>query len=116
MDDRANLFMQYKRVLSILKPRAFVFENVVGLLSMNKGRLFEIIQEEFHSLGYILKHKILNAVDYGVPQLRNVYFWWASWKRIVLNIQNLPMGGFEALWTLEDAIGDLPCHKKWGDR
>jgi len=45
MDERANLFMQYKRVLSILQPRAFVFENVVGLLSMDKGKLFQRIQE-----------------------------------------------------------------------
>ena len=40
MDDRANLFKEYKRILTILRPRAFVFENVVGLLSMDKGRLY----------------------------------------------------------------------------
>ena len=45
MDDRANLFMQYKRVLSIIRPRAFVFENVTGILSMNGGKLFEDIQK-----------------------------------------------------------------------
>lgn len=39
MDDRANLFMQYKRVLGIIKPKAFVFENVTGILSMDKGNL-----------------------------------------------------------------------------
>lgn len=43
MDDRANLFMQYKRILLILNPKAFVFENVVGILSMDKGRLFQQI-------------------------------------------------------------------------
>jgi len=47
LDDRANLFLQYKRVLKILKPRAFVFENVVGILSMDKGKLFKQIQAEF---------------------------------------------------------------------
>lgn len=35
-DERANLFMQYKRILKILRPKAFVFENVTGILSMNK--------------------------------------------------------------------------------
>ena len=63
MDERANLFMQYKRILEILKPRAFVFENVVGLLSMDKGRLFKKIQEEFAELGYVLRYKLLDAVD-----------------------------------------------------
>ena len=43
MDDRANLFIQYKRILEIIKPRAFVFENVTGILSMNKGQLFKDI-------------------------------------------------------------------------
>ena len=70
MDARANLFMQYKRVLSIIKPRAFVFENVAGILSMDKGNLFKNVQREFEELGYKLKYNVLNAVDYGVPQLR----------------------------------------------
>jgi len=35
MDDRANLFVQYKRLLSVIRPRAFVFENVTGILSMD---------------------------------------------------------------------------------
>ena len=47
MDERANLFIQYKRILNILQPKAFVFENVVGMLSMNKGKLFEQIKTEF---------------------------------------------------------------------
>ena len=55
VDDRANLFMQYKRVLSIIKPRAFVFENVAGILSMDKGKLFKNVQGEFEELGYKLK-------------------------------------------------------------
>ena len=70
MDARANLFMEYKRVLCILHPRAFLFENVKGILSMDKGALFEHVRKEFEDIGYSLQYKILNAVDYGVPQLR----------------------------------------------
>lgn len=70
MDDRANLFLEYKRILEIVKPEAFVFENVVGILSMNKGRLFQQVQEVFEELGYNLKYKVLDAVNYGVPQRR----------------------------------------------
>ena len=69
MDARANLFMEYKRVLCILHPRAFLFENVKGILSMDKGALFEHVRKEFEDIGYSLQYKILNAVDYGVPQL-----------------------------------------------
>ena len=70
LDDRANLFMQYKRVLKILQPKAFVFENVVGILSMNKGNLFKQVQAEFEDLGYILQCRVLDAVNFGVPQHR----------------------------------------------
>lgn len=70
LDDRANLFLEYKRILEIVQPRAFVFENVVGILSMDKGRLFQRVQSVFEELGYTLKYKVLDAVNYGVPQHR----------------------------------------------
>ncbi|MBR5485409.1 MAG: DNA cytosine methyltransferase [Oscillospiraceae bacterium] len=112
IDDRANLFMQYKRILEILQPRAFVFENVVGILSMDKGRLFKQIQAEFENLGYFLKYKVLNAVDYGVPQQRE--------RVILVGIKGknnyeypAPTHGEELkpYVKLKDAIGDLPILK-----
>lgn len=114
MDARANLFMQYKRVLQILKPKVFVFENVSGLLSMDKGRLFPKIRAEFEEIGYSLKHKLLNAVDYGVPQQR---------ERVILvgmlgeNNFEYPEPthgegpGLKPYVTLKEAIGDLPVLK-----
>ncbi len=110
MDDRANLFMQYKRVLNILQPRAFVFENVIGILSMDKGNLFKQIQSEFEELGYTLKYKVLDAVNFGVPQRR---------ERVILvgfkgtNNFTYPTpthgDGLKPYVTLKDAIGDLPA-------
>ncbi len=114
MDDRANLFTQYKRILEILQPKAFIFENVSGLLSMQGGKLFPKIRSEFESIGYNLKYKLLNAVEYGVPQER---------KRIILvgfkgeNTFEYPEPthgegkGLKPFVTLEDAIGDLPVIK-----
>lgn len=112
MDDRANLFMQYKRVLQIIKPTAFVFENVVGILSMDKGHLFEKIQREFKEIGYTLKYKVLDAVDFGVPQHR---------ERVILvgfqgeNLFEYPEATHgeskKPYVTLKDAIGDLPVLK-----
>ena len=71
MDERAHLFEEYCRVLSIVQPKMFIFENVSGLLSMQGGKLIEIIKDEFRKLGYEVKSKLLNAVDYGVPQYRD---------------------------------------------
>lgn len=70
LDDRANLFLEYKRILEIVQPKAFVFENVVGILSMDKGKLFQRVQSVFEELGYTLKYKVLDAVNFGVPQHR----------------------------------------------
>ncbi|MBE6790288.1 MAG: DNA cytosine methyltransferase [Ruminococcaceae bacterium] len=116
MDDRANLFMQYKRVLKILQPKAFVFENVVGILSMDKGNLFKQIQSEFENLGYDLQYRVLNAVNFGVPQHR---------ERVILvgfkgdNNFVYPEAthgeGLKPYVTLKDAIGDLPVLKS-GER
>lgn len=115
MDGRANLFLEYKRVLQILKPRAFLFENVSGLLSMDKGRLFPKIQEEFRSIGYNVKFKLLDAANYGVPQHR---------ERVILvgfigdNNYSYPepTHGLNKIpyVTLKDAIGDLPPIKSGG--
>ena len=112
MDNRANLFMQYKRILLILQPQAFVFENVVGILSMDKGRLFEQVKKEFEEIGYTLKHQVLDAVAYGVPQHR---------ERVILvgfkgdNHFEYPApthgSGLKPHVTLRQAIGDLPVLK-----
>lgn len=112
MDDRANLFMQYKRILKILSPQAFVFENVAGILSMDHGKLFLRIQEEFKELGYELKYKLMDAVDFGVPQHR---------ERVILvgfkgnNNFSYPTAthgpGKKPYVALKDAIGDLPVLK-----
>ena len=55
MDDRAHLFEEYCRILSIIHPKMFVFENVSGLLSMQNGKLIEVIKEEFGKLLEIKK-------------------------------------------------------------
>lgn len=109
MDDRANLFLQYKRVLKILRPRAFVFENVVGILSMDKGNLFRQIQSEFVQLGYDLAYKVLDAVDFGVPQHRERVILVGMQGKNTYIYPTATHGGTQKPYiTLEDAIGDLP--------
>lgn len=112
MDDRAHLFEEYYRVLSIVQPKAFVFENVSGLLSMQGGTLIEVIKDKFRGLGYDVKSEILNAVNYGVPQYRD---------RVILvgmkgkNIFEYPKPthgeGLLPYVTIEDAYSDLPILK-----
>lgn len=112
MDERANLFMQYKRVLQILQPRAFVFENVAGILSMDHGRLFKQINFEFEEIGYDLKHEILDAADFGVPQHRErvILVGFRGVNKFVYPEATHGVGK-KPYVTLREAIGDLPILK-----
>lgn len=109
MDGRARLFLEYKRVLSLLRPRAFLFENVSGLLSMDGGRLFPQIQREFGELGYTLKYQVMDAAEYGVPQRRErVILVGMQGKNTFSYPQPTHGEGKLPFVTLEQAIGDLP--------
>ena len=71
MEDKRNFL--YKEMLRIIKdknPKFFVAENVKGILSIEKGKVFEMIKSDFEKLGYEVEPRILNAAEYGVPQAR----------------------------------------------
>ena len=69
-DPRGKLFQEYYRILKELHPKLFVFENVKGLLSMQGGDLIKTIITLFESIGYHMQMRLLNAADYGTPQIR----------------------------------------------
>jgi len=69
-DERNHLFKEYIRVARELLPRAILIENVPGIISMGKGTVVEQIYQELEKLGYSIKHRILFAGHYGVPQMR----------------------------------------------
>lgn len=68
---RGNLFFDVARMIEARKPKGFLLENVKNLKSHDDGRTFKIIQETLENLGYHLKAKVLNSMEYGnVPQNR----------------------------------------------
>ncbi len=69
-DSRNKLYLEMKRVINDLKPKAFLAENVKGLLTMEKGEVFKMILKEFSDVGYDCKYTLFNAANYGVPQTR----------------------------------------------
>lgn len=71
--DARNGFPIFIDAVKKLNPKVFMFENVRGLLYTNKW-YFEIIIEELRSLGYNIDYRLLNAVDFGVPQNRERLF------------------------------------------
>lgn len=107
-DTRGTLFSEFARCVKEVNPKMFLFENVRGLLSHDKGRTFATIKHTFESLNYTVQYKILNACYYGVGQKR---------ERIVLiGIRNdlsdkikFAYPEADKTWTtLRDALKDCP--------
>ncbi len=69
-DPRNQLFQEFARVVSIVKPNYFVMENVARLATHNQGRTKEEILTLFGNMGYHVDCKIVNSADYGVAQVR----------------------------------------------
>jgi len=73
-DSRNFLYLEMLRIIKDKQPKFFVAENVKGLLSMEKGRVINMIVNDFSKLGYRVDYKLLRASDYGVPQHRERVF------------------------------------------
>ncbi len=71
MHDKRNfLYKEMLRVIKDKKPKMFVAENVKGLLNMSRGKVIDLIINDFKEIGYHVEYKLLNAAEYGVPQVR----------------------------------------------
>ena len=69
-DVRGTMFYYYATFLEQLQPKMFLFENVRGLLSHDRGKTYRTILSIFEEKGYQTCHEVLNSWDYGVPQKR----------------------------------------------
>jgi DNA-methyltransferase (dcm) len=69
-DPRNYLYKQYVKFLDKYKPKLFVFENVPGILTAGKGKLFEDVKRIMDEAGYDIEARILDASDFGVLQKR----------------------------------------------
>lgn len=117
-DPRGQLFQQYYRVLSEIDPKMFIFENVKGLLSMQGGKLVKTIISLFESLGYRVNIKLLNAANYGTPQIRerviivgnkfNGSFPYPQPTHYNPEDPNSVRKGLKPYVTLGEALSDLP--------
>lgn len=65
-----TLFFDIERILKAKRPKAFMLENVRNLTAHDDGKTFNIIVAHLEALGYTVYAKVLNALDYGVPQKR----------------------------------------------
>lgn len=129
-DRRNSLVEHYVLMLAGLRPKWFVFENVVGLLTHEKGEKLKAILAAFSEMGYTVSYRVINAASFGVPQNRERIvivgnsvgkeFQWpepthyvnhrsmAGGRNGIISSIPLERSILKPAVTLLEAIGDLP--------
>lgn len=111
-DDERDLFPQMLRLAEEICPRAVMIENVRGLMDPKFGAYREHVLERLRSAGYAVHLKLVNASDYGVPQLRP--------RVVIVGIRNdvrdtfeFPEAAPQAALSVGDALSDLMAANGW---
>jgi len=114
-DERGQLVWRYIQIIEHIEPKAFVFENVTGLLSAKNAKgekVIELLKSAFIEIGYSISTKVVNTADYGIPQKRK--------RVIIVGLRNREFFEFPAAThcedgsnlkryvSVEEALGDLP--------
>lgn len=77
-DPRNTLFLAYARLVKDLQPSCILIENVKSLVTMYHGQYKDYILNLFEDIGYKMYFAVLNAADYGVPQIRHRVFFFGT--------------------------------------
>ena len=104
-DPRNFLYKEYAKFLKRYTPKAFVFENVMGLVTAGKGSYFKNIQSYFKRIGYELSYTIQNSEDFGVLQTRKRIIL-IGWKK-GLNFEYPKFEVSQHNHTIKDILSDL---------
>lgn len=111
-DPRNSLFYEYLRAVSETHPKYTIFENVSGFKRMYGGFAYKTLVAELDALGYDTECRLLNAADFGAPQVRYrtiVLGWRKDLAPLEFPKATHGMGkGLKPYVTLMEAIGDLP--------
>lgn len=136
-DDEKNgdLFLHFVRFVREMKPRAFIFENVVGITQGRHREVISYMKEQFSGMDFGISHSVLNAANYGVPQRRERFFLIgirnasqpafplpthfkseASWKTFVGGFDQIPTLSPEPWLSVRDALQRIsPKRRKSND-
>ena len=106
-DERNVLYREYFRILKAVSPKFFLIENVIGILTFAKGAVVADIKHRANELGYEIFVQVLQAQEFGVPQIRKRVFFVGIKKEYVDTSFHFPEPS-GTLVTVEEAIGDLP--------
>lgn len=110
-DKRNFLFIEYLRYVKKISPPVAILENVSGMKSTANGQFIEEITNKFKQAGYAnVDNRLLNAADYGVPQIRKRLVFVATKKGLDFNwpVKTHGTETKESYVSVKEAISDLP--------
>lgn len=87
-DKRGQIIFSICEILKAHKPKAFILENVKGLVTHDKGNTLKIIINSLDSAGYNVIYKVLTTLDYGIPQMRQRVYFVGIRKDLKIDIRN----------------------------
>ncbi|MEA5618783.1 DNA cytosine methyltransferase [Cronbergia sp. UHCC 0137] len=106
-DTRGTLFFNIEKILEVKKPRAFLLENVKRLTTHDNGKTFSIILDKLKALGYTVYYKVLNSLDFGLPQKRERIYIVGFSEFIDFNFPK-PLGYYQPLSTILENDDNVP--------
>ncbi len=106
-DTRGTLFFNIEKILEEKKPYGFLLENVKRLTTHDNGQTFKVILKKLKNLGYTVHYKVLNTLDYGIPQKRErIYI--VGFKESIHFEFPKPLKNYETLNNFLDDDKDIP--------
>jgi len=105
-DTRGTLFFNIEEILRVKKPYAFMLENVKQLRSHDSGRTLIVIKEKLEALGYFVHIKVLNALDFGLPQKRERIII-VGFKEDIDFSFPIPLGSYKLLSQILEPDNDI---------
>lgn len=107
--ERGKLVFRYLDIIEEKQPKAFVFENVKGLITKKHRATFDALLTKFNEIGYEVSWQLINSWDYGVAQKRERVFIVGIRKDLGITFEfPKPLEGDYQTRVLRDVIGDLP--------
>ncbi len=107
--ERGRLVWTYLNIIEKKQPKAFIFENVKGLVGKRHRKTFDALLEKFDEIGYVVSWRVINAWDYGVAQKRERVFIVGIRKDLGFTFEfPEPDPADYRTQVLRDVIGDLP--------
>lgn len=134
-DERnGDLFLHFVRFVKEMQPKAFIFENVVGITQGRHREVISYMEEQFSGMDYGISHAVLNAANYGVPQRRERFFLVgiknsdvpafplpthfksdASWKTFVGGFDQVPTFSPRPWVTVGETLKKIPSKRRESD-